>query len=175
MDGAKLYLRSLEGEDDQMTYTEQLQRIVNEYIAAGQPWPATKIEIARWAISNDRWQPQPSLLVNMCAEEIVGAMREEFITDPQGRRVRAKHVARMPDADGEQAFLWDDIRTASREHMRVSVQTERQQIANWCFRLKQDVDSYNQNYNSGSALQLRLDFQDDVADMEALESLKTAS
>ena len=115
------------------------------------------------------------MLLNMCAEEIVGAMREEFITDPQGRQVRAKHVARMQDNDGEQAFLWDDIRTASREHMRVSVQTERQQIANWCFRLKQDVDSYNQNYNPGTAIQLRLDFRGDVADMEALETISVAS
>jgi hypothetical protein len=153
-----------------MTYTEQLQKIANDYVAAEQPWPATKMEIAQWAIANDRWQPQPSLLLNLCAEEIAHAMREEFITDQQGRRVRAKHVARMPNAEGDQAYLWDDIRTMSREHMVISAQTERQQIAGWCYRLKVDVDSFNQNGNLGQAIQISFDFRSDMADMEALES-----
>jgi hypothetical protein len=155
-----------------MTYTEQLQRIANDYAAAGQPWPATKIEIAQWAIANNRWQAQPSTLVNLCAQEIAEAMREEIVTDKQGRRIRAKHVALMPTADGEQAYLWDDIRTMSREHMLVSAQTERQQIAGWCYRLKVDVDSFNQNANPGSPIQLSFDFRPDIADMEALATLE---
>lgn len=155
-----------------MTYTEQLQKIANDYRAAGQPWPATKIDIARWAINNNRWQAQPALLLNLCAEELAGAMREEIITDDQGRKIRAKHVAKMPGPDGEEAYLWDDIRTASREHMRVSAQTERQQIAGWCYRVKVDVDSFNQNYNSGKAIQISFDFRSDLADMEALDKTK---
>jgi hypothetical protein len=79
-----------------MSYTEQLQKIANDYIAAGEPWPASKLAIAQWAIQNDRWAPQPAALVSMCADELAGAMREEFVTDNQGRRVRAKHVALMP-------------------------------------------------------------------------------
>ena len=102
-------------------------------------------------------------------------MREEFITDKQGRRVRAKHVARMPGIDGEQAFLWDDIRTASREHMLISAQTERQQIAGWCYRLKVDVDSFNQNRNISLPIQISFDFRPDMADMEALETVEAAS
>lgn len=155
-----------------MSYTEQLQKIANDYIAAGEPWPASKLAIAQWAIKNNRWQPQPSALVTMCADELAGAMREEFITDKQGRRVRAKHVARMPGPDGEQAYLWDDYRTMSREHMLISAQTERQQIANWCYRLKVDVDSFNENRNIGAPIQLSLNFEPDMADMEALDKAK---
>jgi hypothetical protein len=154
------------------TYTEQLQRIANDYRTAGQKWPATKMEIAQWAIANDRWQPQPALLLNLCAEELAGAMREEIITDEQGRKVRAKHVAKMPGPDGEELYLWDDIRTATREHMRVSAQTERLQIAGWCYRLKVDVDSFNQNYNAGKAIQISFDFRTDLADMEAVDRAK---
>jgi hypothetical protein len=99
-------------------------------------------------------------------------MREEFITDNQGRRVRAKHVALMPGPDGEQTYLWDDIRTMSREHMQVSAQTERQQIANWCYRPKVDVDSFNENRNTGAAIQLKLNFESDVQEMEAVEKAK---
>jgi len=155
-----------------MSYTEQLQKIANDYIAAGQPWPATKMEIAQWALKNERWQPQPALLLKLCAEEIADAMSEEFITDQQGRKVRAKHVARMPGPDGEQAYLWDDIRTMSREHMRVSAQTERQQIANWCYRLKTDVDSFNENRSQHAPIQISLNFEPDMADMEALDKAK---
>jgi hypothetical protein len=158
-----------------MSYTEQLIKIGNDYMASGQPWPATKMEIAQWAMNNNRWQPQPALLLKICAEEIAGAMREEFITDNQGRRVRAKHVARMPGPDGEQTYLWDDYHTMSREHMLVSAQTERQQIASWCYRLKVDVDSFNENRNPGPAIQISLNFEPDMADMEALESVEVAS
>jgi hypothetical protein len=155
-----------------MSYTEQLQKIANDYIAAGQKWPATKMELAQWALTNHRWQPQPSLLLKLCAEEIAGAMREEFITDKQGRRVRAKHVALMPGPDGEQIYLWDDYRTMSREHMHVSAQTERQQIASWCYRLKVDVDSFNENKNSGTPIQIKLNFEPDMKEMEAVEKAK---
>lgn len=158
-----------------MSYTEQLQRIANDYRASGQPWPATKLEIARWAMNNNRWQPQPALLLKMCADEIASAMSEEFITDPQGRRVRAKHVAKMPGPDGEQTYLWDDIRTMSREHMEVSAKTERQQIANWCYRLKVDVDSFNENRNPGQPIQILFNFEPDMADMAALETVNAAS
>ncbi len=34
-----------------MTYTEQMQRIVQDYISSGQEWPATAKDIAAWAIA----------------------------------------------------------------------------------------------------------------------------
>ena len=158
-----------------MSYTEQLQKIANDYMQSGQPWPASKVDIARWAIANDRWQPQPAALVALCADELAGAMREEFITDKQGRRVRAKHVAKVTGPDGEQTYLWDDMRTMSRDHMHVSAQTERQQIANWCYRLKVDVDSFNDNYNKGKAIQIGFNFEPDMAEMEAMELAELTS
>lgn len=76
-----------------MSYNEQLQRIVKKYEDAGNPLPATAHDIAIWAIEQGLWEPQRSTVVDRCAEEIARAMREEHITDPQGRRVRVKHVA----------------------------------------------------------------------------------
>src|SRR5579864_3699540 len=103
-----------------MSYAEQLQKIANDYRASGQLWPATKMQIAQWAMNNNRWQPQPALLLKICADEIAGAMGEEMITDASGRRVRAKHVAKVPGPDGEQGYFWDDYHTMSVEHMRIS-------------------------------------------------------
>jgi hypothetical protein len=148
------------------TYVEQLQRITKKYIAAGETWPATTHQIAAWAIKRTLWSPHPSDLVNQCADQLARAMREEFITDPQGRVVRAKHAARIKRG-AEQMTLWADIRTASPEHMAIAFQQRRQQIVGDCRQLKLDVDSYNQNNNPGLGIQMVFDFRNDLAELEA--------
>ena len=144
---------------------KQLQHIVNAYTEEGQPWPATTRQIASWAIRNDLWRPQPSALINQCADQLAAAMREEFITDPQGRPVRAKHVARVRK-NGQQFALWADIRTASRQHMEVALAQRRQAIVGDCRQLKLDADSYNENYNPGVPIQISLNFTWDVEELE---------
>jgi len=144
-----------------MNYNEQLQKLVSKYIEAGETWPATSHELATWALNNRLWAPKKSEVISICAEHLARAMREEYIIDPQGRKVRAKHAARI-----EQAVLWDDIRTASREHMHVAFQQRRQQIVGDCKQLKLDVDSFNENKNEGKEIQLILDFTLDVAEAE---------
>jgi len=148
------------------TYTEQLQQIANRYIQETGATTFTSREIGAWAIRNGLWAPQPSALIKQCAEELSRAMREDYITDPQGRRVRAKHVATL-DRGGEQMPLWADIRGASREHMEIAFQQRRQQIVGDCRQLKADVDSYNENYNAGLAIQMVFDFTEDVEELEA--------
>jgi hypothetical protein len=152
-----------------MTYTEQLQRIVTAYIKANEPWPASSRSIAAWAIRTRLWQPQPSALIDQCADQLSRAMREEYIVDPQGRTIRAKHAARF-DKDGRQQTLWADIRTAPVGHMRVAFQQRRQQIVGDCKQLKADVDSYNQNARPSEPIQLPLDFTLDVEEAEAAEA-----
>ena len=90
---------------------------------------------------------------------------EEYITDPQGRRVRSKHVARYGEGEA-QIPLWADIKTASREHMEIAFQQRRQQILGDCRRMKTDVDSFNDNYNSAAPLQMVFNFTDDLAEDE---------
>lgn len=148
-----------------MTYTEQLQRIVADYRSSGQPWPATAHEMAEWAIAGAKRHPQHGAMIRKCAEEIAAAMREEYLTDPQGRRVRTKHVARYGEGKS-QIPLWEDIRTASREHMEIAFQQRRQQILGDCRQLKTDVDSYNENYSATDPIQTVFDFTEDLAELE---------
>jgi len=150
-----------------MTYNEQLQRIVNKYREAGGLWPATTHEIAAWAIRNGHWEAYRTTMIDVCAEHLARAMREEYIRDPQGRTVRAKHAART-ERDGEQLVLWADIRTASREHMAIAFQQRRRQIVGDCRQLKADVDSYNENKNLGEPIQMIFDFTFDLEEIEAL-------
>jgi hypothetical protein len=153
------------------TYSEQLQQIANRYMQETGTTAVTAREIGAWAIQKGLWAPQPAALIRQCAEELSRAMREEYVTDPQGRRVRAKHVATV-DRAGEQMPLWADIRTASREHMGIAFQQRRQQIVGDCKQLKADVDSYNENYNSGEAIQTVFDFTEDIEELEALSRLR---
>lgn len=148
------------------TLNKQLQDIVRAYIDSGQNWPATTHDIARWAVTKKMWLPQPSVVIDQCANQLSRAMREEHITDPQGRVVRAKHVARI-NKGGEQLAIWDDIRTADRKHMEIAFQQRRQQIVGDCRQLKTDIDSYNENRNSGTPIQMVFDFTLDLEELDA--------
>jgi hypothetical protein len=151
-----------------ITFTKQLQRIVDKYIDSDEPWPATTHQIAKWAISYGLWEPQPSAVIDQCANQLARAMREEHIVDPQGRIVRAKHVARIKLRNKQFAF-WADIRTADRQHMQIAFQQRRQQIIGDCRQLKTDVDSYNENRNPGKPIQMVFDFTLDLKELEQAE------
>ena len=95
------------------------------------------------------------------ARDLSRAMRDEFYTDPQGRRVRTKHAAKcIEDAlsdDGEegpkkQKMLWADIRTDSEDHIIKALQQRRMQIVGDCKQLKTDADSFNDNPPSGKKI-----------------------
>ena len=148
------------------TYNEQMQHIVEAYRKAGEPWPATSRAIASWAISNGLWQPQQSTVISQCAEHIARAMREEYITDPQGRSVRTKHAAKI-SKEGCQMVLWADIRSATPDHMQVALQQRRHQIVGDCRQLKYDADSFNDNYNTSQPIQISFDFTRDLQEIEA--------
>jgi hypothetical protein len=145
---------------------ERKHEIIRLFREAKKNKPSTSMEIADWAIQNDLWRPHPKDLRKLLAEEISRAMSEEFITDPQGRRVRAKHAAR----DGQQ-FLWVDIRDKNPSAGKlkiISFQTRRQQVVGDLKQLKTDVDSFNQNFNytNEEPFQLVLDLTDDVTEAE---------
>lgn len=143
------------------TYNEQLLEIRDLYQAAGQPWPATARDIAAWAIKNGHYRAHRAKLISFAADEFAAAMREVVYTDPQGRSVRVLHVARMGKGSA-QKMLWNDIRTAPREHMEKAFQLRRRSIVGDCKHLKNDVDSYNDNHLDEMPIQLVLDFALDV-------------
>lgn len=149
-----------------MSLLKQNQRIVREYRRAGQPWPATAKEMAEWAIQNGKWQMQPSAIVKRCAEDMAEAMREEYYTDDNGRRVRLYHPARIKK-QGELFTEWDDIRSASRSHMQMSFQQHRRKIVGECRQLKTDLDSYNDAHPDEQPMQVSFDFNMDLAELEA--------
>lgn len=126
--------------------------------------------IAAWAIREGLWQVPRTSAVDQLASDIARSMREEFITDPQGRSVRLYHARRVTEKldDGEerQMVLWDDIRNAPPEHMQISFQQRRHAVLGDVIQLERDVASYNDNYNSGPQLQFSYNYEEDLAELK---------
>lgn len=143
-----------------------MQMLTRRYRSAGQRWPATTREVAAWLIRNNHWEPQQDAVISKCADDLANAMRNEYYTDKQGRRVRVNHAARFQDGEKQHTF-WDDIRCASKTHMQVALQQRRSQIVGDCRQLKTDMDSYNDNENTGEPIQMVFDFTKDLEEAEA--------
>jgi len=152
------------------TKTEQLQYIAEKYRDAGREWPASTTMLARWAIENRMWEAQRGSAVKQCAKELAQALRDEYFTDPQGRRVRRMHALRdireMPSGKEAQTMLWVDIFDAKEEQMQAAFQQRRMQVVGDCRQLKTDVDSYNDNNKHGVRIQMTFDFTADLMELE---------
>lgn len=152
------------------TYAQQMQAIVRDYQAAHLGVAFQARDVAEWAIRRKLWEAHPAAMLNRCAEDIARAMREEYIVDGKGRRVRVKHAVTV-SRDGKQLTLWADMRTAPRQHMELAFRQRRQQILGDCRQLKTDVDSYNESLNPAEPIQLVFDF---ALDLEELELARAA-
>jgi hypothetical protein len=145
---------------------EQHQNLVEQYRRATKKHFWSTLDVVEWAEKRGLIHVRPIDPRRALAEEIALAMHEDYITDPQGRRVRVKHAARY-ERNGKQETLWADIREknpATRRHMQIAFQNRRQQIVGECVQLKLDIDSYNENWNGGAEIQACFDFTDDLAD-----------
>ena len=149
-----------------VTQRERNISLIKSYIASGQPWPAEPKTIAVWGMNRQLWQPRTETLIRQATKELTDAMRNEYFTDPQGRRVRAKHAARVK-REGKQITLWGDW-DSSPEFFAISAAQRRRSIVGQCDQLKTDVESYNQNANKGRPIQMNFDFRPDLAEKEAM-------
>ncbi len=154
------------------TQRERNISLINNYIASGQPWPVEPKTIAVWGMNRNLWKPRTETLVKHATKELTDAMRNEYFTDAQGRRVRAKHAARVK-REGKQITLWGEW-NSSPEFMAVSFAQRRRLIVGEADQLKIDVDSYNQNANKGRPIQMGFDFGPDLAEREAMREFERA-
>ena len=146
-------------------YESKLRSLVNEYKEESGKEAIDSSVVARWAYREGKLEPQEQDIVQFLARQISRALRNAYFTDPQGRKVRANHVV-VENQGGTQIAIWRDIRTAPRDHVKKSMQQRRRQIAGDCTRLKTDLDSYNENFNTGEQLELCFDFTRDLKEAE---------
>jgi hypothetical protein len=147
-----------------------LQRLVEEYRRAHGASSVNLREVAAWAIRAGKWEMRRTSAVNLLVRDLSQSMREQYFTDPQGRRVRKKHAQKLPKqmVEGKlvQLVLWHDMTEAKRPEMQAAFQQRRQGIVMDCNQLSQDVDSYNDNYNDSVSIKLLFDMTEDLEDLK---------
>lgn len=149
------------------------EQIVEDYRAAGGPWPFKKGEVAEWALAHDRWKPSHADIRRMCADSVADAMREASFTDEAGREVRRMLPAKTT-RDGEQGTFWDDLRTAPIDHVRIGVAQTRNGIVAQCYHLNNMARYSNEHRGPEDQIELVLDFASDVREMDQPVKQKAA-
>lgn len=146
------------------SYKEELQKFWALYEQAGEPTPATAKDVAAWAYRNELWKPRPADAIDVLAEDLARAWREDYGTH-KGKRYRTKHPVRTTK-DGKQLFLWADMDTAPRPHMEMAFSQRREQIVGDCVQLKTDVDVYNDRNPAEEPIQPVFDFTNDLIEAQ---------
>jgi hypothetical protein len=88
--------------------------------------------------------------------------------------VFASFIPRHCRSKGKLEMVWDDIRTAPRDHMQMSFQHRRKGIVGDCRQMKVDVDSYNDAHANAEPIEIVFDFTMDLAELEAADDEKAA-
>ncbi|MDR5748741.1 hypothetical protein QCE73_36785 [Caballeronia sp. LZ029] len=133
-------------------------------------------EVAAWAYKNGLHKPSVRTIIDVIASDIAQVWREEYRTDPNGQRYRAKHAVR--ERRGTKTLsLWADMDDdrAPRSHFVRSFAQRRQQIVGDCFQLQTDVDVYNSKHSTEDPIQMVLDFTYDVEELQLPYKSKKAA
>ena len=149
-------------------YSDQIKAYLERYKKeVGDDGLADPHAIAEWAYKNGLHKPNTKTIIDAIASDIAQSFREEFRTDKNGQRYRAKHAVRSKTGS-RTLSLWADIDDdqAPREHFVRSFAQRRQQIVGDCFQLKTDVDVYNGKDSSQAPIQIILDFTYDVEELQ---------
>jgi hypothetical protein len=123
--------------------------------------------IAEWAYKNGLHKPNTKTIIDAIASDISQTFREEYRTNKNGQRYRAKHAVRSKNGN-KTLSLWADMddEQAPREHFVRSFAQRRQQIVGDCYQLKTDVDVYNTKDCSQEPIQIILDFTYDIEELQ---------
>ena len=147
------------------TYKKKLQQFTRQFERATGKTTYSAKEAARWVIDRGLWKPPDTIALQKCAEDLSSAWREDYVTDPQGRRVRRRHAFLLSE-NGEQLHLWGDWERLNTNQMALAFQGRRKQIVGECRQLKNDVDSYNENYNKRADIPISFNFNLDLEETE---------
>ncbi len=152
-----------------MSKHTKIRQLIAEYEKEN-PGPIKARDIAAWLYFGNRMRPAIEESVDILAREVSDAMRSDTYTDPDGRKVRRKHAVRYKDtaADGTKQWFtfWYDIELAPFGFMETSFGQRRMAIADTCWQLHQDEQSYNKYHNKVQPIQTYFNFTDDMLDRE---------
>ena len=151
-----------------MTKNERFQSIWHRYDSGREHKPSSARQAVEWAVAEGLLELPEIDPIDVLASEMSIALRDEYRTDPQGRRYRVNHAVRVTKS-GVQYTVWAVMGYAPHAHMEKAFGQRREQIIGDNFQLKTDVDVYNDmNHGKRPTIQLVLDYTEDVAEREEL-------
>jgi hypothetical protein len=154
------------------TKEERLQQVWHKYETERKHKPTSAREAVNWAISEGLLELPEVDPYDILAGQMSQALRDEYKTDSQGRRYRVNHAVRVTKG-GVQYTFWGVMGFASHEHMERAFAQRREQIIGDNLQLKTDVDVYNElNQGKRPAIQMVLDYTEDVAERQELQKMK---
>jgi hypothetical protein len=146
-----------------MTRNEQLQSMIQLYKSETGNKTVDMEHVADWAIRRGATLPKPKSARDLLVAQLADAARAEYRQDSKtGLSYRANHALRSTKSDGKQFTLWVDIEDATRPQMLWSLSNRRQQMVGDAVHLKIDEMIWNDRHPSDEAIQLIMDFTDDV-------------
>lgn len=148
-------------------YADQMKAYIEQYKTEVGTTLLDPHAVAEWAYRRGLHKPSLRTVVDAIAADISQFFREEYRTNKDGQRYRAKHAVRFKQGNKTMS-LWADMddTTAPREHFIRSFAQRRQQIVGDCFQLKTDVDVYNGKNSTQHPIQIPLDFTPDVEELQ---------
>src|SRR6266700_2180163 len=157
------------------TKHEKLQKAWHLYDGDQEHQPTSARQAVEWAVAEGLLELPQIDPYDVLAGDMADALRAEIQTDDKGRRYRVNHAVRVTKG-GVQYTFWGALGFAPHSHMERAFAQRREQIVGDCLQLKTDVDVYNDmNRGKQPAIQLVLDFTDDVAERESLDESRKRS
>jgi len=147
------------------SYKQRMQSYTRQFEKETGKVAYTAKDVARWIIAKGLWKAPDTIALQKCANDLSEAWREEYKTDPQGRRVRTRHAFLISEG-GIQLHLWGDWEKLAPKHMALSFQGRRKQVVGECRQLKNDVDSYNDNLNKDLPILVSYNFTLDLRETD---------
>lgn len=154
-----------------ITYKKRLQMVWHEYERhigrPGKPRDAIKWALENGKLTEPKLDPTAKLV-----SDLKDAVRSETSIDQAGREYRMNASVTFIGNDGVQDSLWGNVDSPATPHAFVveHFAQRRKGIVDDCVKLKADVDHYNSVHSERDAIQLVLNFDDDVAEREAMKA-----
>lgn len=149
-----------------------MQKLWHRYDSNREHRPSSAKQAVAWAVRDGLLEVPEVDPLDILADQLSQALREEYKVDEQGRRYRVNHAVRVT-RHGVQYTFWGVMGFAPHAHMQNAFAQRRELIINDNFQLKTDVDVYNSLFRGKNPpIQIVLDYSEDVAEREAIERLK---
>jgi hypothetical protein len=139
-----------------------MQRLIRHYRDETGEIEVDMKKVARFAELKGWKMPVPKDPLDILAQELSRAAREEIeYSKETGRPYRVNHAVAQKQGD-QTIFLWVDINEAPRKVMLKSLNLRREQMVGDGLQLSYDADHWNSLHPSEEKIQLEMDLSFDI-------------